>query len=179
MFLHASHSGGRTTWRVVESYREGRWAKVRTLYDLGEWPSREAAQAMWDALVTLDELLKAPRRKGPSREDLARLVVRAARRALVEGTTVDEAWLRARIAEACRKPRRPAAKVRPGAECLAVLGLGPGATIEQVKAAYRRKAVEIHPDRGGTDAAMAQLNEAYEAALRLLGASRVRTPRPG
>lgn len=34
----------------------------------------------------------------------------------------------------------------------AVLGLGPSATAEQVRAAYRAKAKQVHPDRPGGDA---------------------------
>jgi len=45
---------------------------------------------------------------------------------------------------------------------LAVLGLKRSATIDQIKAAYRSKARECHPDHGGSDEAMGRINEAYE-----------------
>ncbi|AMV40033.1 J domain-containing protein [Planctomyces sp. SH-PL62] len=182
MFLRSSNSGGRTSWTVVESYREGRWAKHRTIYKLGTHATREAAQAMWEALVKLDEILaesKIGRGGAAAREELSRKVARALRRASGGGAAIDEEWLRARVAEAVAggRPRRPRATPRAAADGLAVLGLGAGATVAQVKAAYRRKAVEIHPDRGGSHEAMAALNNAYEAALRSLGASRGRPPR--
>jgi DnaJ-class molecular chaperone len=50
----------------------------------------------------------------------------------------------------------------------AMLGLAPPVTVDQVKAAYRRKARECHPDHGGSDGAMAQINAAYEALLDVL-----------
>ena len=43
---------------------------------------------------------------------------------------------------------------------LAVLGLRPGATPEEIRAAFFTKAKQLHPDRGGTDAEMAALNAA-------------------
>lgn len=42
------------------------------------------------------------------------------------------------------------------------LGVERGATKEQIKAAYRRLAPRNHPDKGGSDQAMAALNMAYE-----------------
>lgn len=42
-----------------------------------------------------------------------------------------------------------------------VLGLQPDATLEQVKAAFRREASRTHPDKGGDGTRMAQVNEAY------------------
>lgn len=47
-----------------------------------------------------------------------------------------------------------------------VLGVGPAAGREDVLSAYRRLAAERHPDRGGSDHAMAELNTARDAALK-------------
>lgn len=41
------------------------------------------------------------------------------------------------------------------------LGLQPGASPEAVRSAYRERAKQTHPDRGGSDAAFKQLQEAY------------------
>jgi DnaJ-domain-containing protein 1 len=41
-----------------------------------------------------------------------------------------------------------------------VLGVRPGASEEEIDAAYRRKAMAAHPDKGGSAGAMAELTEA-------------------
>lgn len=43
-----------------------------------------------------------------------------------------------------------------------VLGLGKGASDDEIKKAFRRIAVEHHPDRGGDEAKFKEANEAYE-----------------
>jgi hypothetical protein len=49
-------------------------------------------------------------------------------------------------------------------EFLAVLGLSPPVTVEDVKQAYLDKAKSAHPDRGGDAAAFVRLHEAFEQA---------------
>lgn len=51
-----------------------------------------------------------------------------------------------------------------------VFGLQPGQNVtrDQVRAIYRRLAAEHHPDKGGTDGLMAELNVANEQALQEL-----------
>src|SRR5665213_3024301 len=43
-----------------------------------------------------------------------------------------------------------------------VLGVNKDASADEVKKAFRRQAVEHHPDRGGDEAKFKELNEAYE-----------------
>lgn len=59
-------------------------------------------------------------------------------------------------------------------EALRVLGLGPGPSGEEVKAAYRRIVLSAHPDMGGTEAEFKRATEAYE----LLSGPRPRRGRP-
>jgi hypothetical protein len=60
----------------------------------------------------------------------------------------------------------------------AVLGLGPDATLDEVRAARRRLAWELHPDRGGDASRMREVNEAFDAAVRTIRAPRRVTPTP-
>lgn len=43
-----------------------------------------------------------------------------------------------------------------------ILGVNPGATEEDIKKAYRKKAMEAHPDKGGSEEEFQKINEAYE-----------------
>jgi curved DNA-binding protein CbpA len=47
-----------------------------------------------------------------------------------------------------------------------MLGVRPGATLEEAEAAYSRLALVHHPDRGGSDEQMAKLNAAIEKARK-------------
>ena len=46
-----------------------------------------------------------------------------------------------------------------------ILGIKRGATLEEIKAAYRRACKKAHPDMGGSHAAMVELNTAYAFIL--------------
>lgn len=52
-----------------------------------------------------------------------------------------------------------------------VLAVSPEATLEQITEAYRSKAFDNHPDRGGSTLATIQINQAYAAGVRARGAS--------
>lgn len=43
-----------------------------------------------------------------------------------------------------------------------VLGIGKSASLDEIKKAFRKKAVEHHPDKGGDETKFKEINEAYE-----------------
>ena len=43
-----------------------------------------------------------------------------------------------------------------------VLGIQPGASKDEAKKAFKRRAMETHPDRGGNEEEFKKVNEAYE-----------------
>jgi curved DNA-binding protein CbpA len=51
----------------------------------------------------------------------------------------------------------------------AILGLKPGASLDDVKRNYRNLASLFHPDKGGYAEAMRLLNQAYERITKLGG----------
>ena len=55
------------------------------------------------------------------------------------------------------------------------LGLRPPASLDDIKAAYRRKALEAHPDRGGDPAEFHAVEAAYRQLLRAAQASVMRS----
>lgn len=66
-----------------------------------------------------------------------------------------------------RAPRAPAPPATPGTPSWwSVLGVEPGATPAEVKVAFRRRALQTHPDHGGDPAAFRAVRAAYERALR-------------
>jgi curved DNA-binding protein CbpA len=51
-------------------------------------------------------------------------------------------------------------------EARAILGVGPEATLAEVKAAYTRLIQLAHPDKGGTQGLAAQLNAARDRLIK-------------
>jgi DnaJ homolog subfamily C member 19 len=52
------------------------------------------------------------------------------------------------------------------ADAQALLGLGPTATADDIRAAHRRRIADAHPDRGGNAELAARLNAARDLLLR-------------
>jgi DnaJ-domain-containing protein 1 len=64
-------------------------------------------------------------------------------------------------------PAPSAATPRPAeAEARAILGVGLAATPAEIRAAYRRKIAEAHPDRGGNHDQAARLTAARDTLLK-------------
>lgn len=61
-----------------------------------------------------------------------------------------------------QSPGPPSAKKKPYSPHFEVLGLSPGASDEEVKRAYRQRALETHPDRGGSAEAFRAVHAAFE-----------------
>ena len=55
----------------------------------------------------------------------------------------------------------------PVREALSILGLPETSTLEDLKRAYRLKAKETHPDKGGDSAAFIKVKDAYDSLMEL------------
>ena len=66
-------------------------------------------------------------------------------------------------AAARRRDRR--AGVMDEATACSILGLAPGASADEIKAAHRRLMTKLHPDHGGSSYLAAQLNQAKDYLL--------------
>jgi len=107
-------------------------------------------------------------------DDLMRLLAEV--RADADSTALLESFLdrahpdwRARSHEgaaAAGGPPPAAAGAMSRDEALHILGLKPGATPDEIKAAYRRIMTQVHPDRGGSDYLAAKINAAKDLLLK-------------
>lgn len=61
------------------------------------------------------------------------------------------------------------AALPPPKSCWELLGVQPGVSEAEVRAAWRRRIGEAHPDQGGSEAAASALNAARDDALKLIG----------
>lgn len=55
-------------------------------------------------------------------------------------------------------------------EAAAILGVGVGASADEIRAAHRKLIGRLHPDKGGTDYLAAKINDARRVMLERLGA---------
>jgi hypothetical protein len=81
-----------------------------------------------------------------------RLVLGAA---LMAGALLWAAWRRS----------RPSSRPMPVADARRLLGVGEGATLEEIRAAHRRLIAKVHPDAGGSAELAHRVNAARDALL--------------
>jgi hypothetical protein len=175
MLLMAVEQDGRTIWVIVEQHRPKGRIRSRIVMHLGEYRDREAAEAaVLRRLQGGDVLLRAiAERWAENAEDV--LTDRKARtRFLLHGVSTggiaafaDEMLSRREAQERQARERARAALWPRGipSAAFAALALPTSASAAEVKIAYRRRALLLHPDRGGDASAMAALNAAYEDAV--------------
>jgi curved DNA-binding protein CbpA len=58
------------------------------------------------------------------------------------------------------------------ADYYATLGVAQGAGIDEIRKAFRKKALQAHPDQGGSDKAFRELKEAFEYLIANASAAR-------
>ncbi len=63
-------------------------------------------------------------------------------------------------------PRSAASREAPSGSIWQRLGVTTDASVLDIKRAYRKAALLVHPDRGGSAEAFRELQRAYEAALQ-------------
>jgi DnaJ-domain-containing protein 1 len=124
------------------------------------------------------EILKGPSRgkylSGLTDEELADLH-RLCSTAGDQSQTLLEAWLdrakpewREQFGTGSRSGSAGAGGKMSVNDAYAALGLKPGATAQDVKAAHRRLMKQVHPDHGGSDFLAAKINEAKDTLLAAL-----------
>ena len=128
---------------------------------------RSDGLAMWldhDSGEMDGEVLAGPfggrRLSDLSAEDLQRLVEQFEAGNDEDSLSLLLAWLERRGPSGAEPP--PAEGPMSEAEAYRVLGLAPGASVEEVRDAYRRLMRRVHPDLGGSSALAAMINAAKE-----------------
>jgi hypothetical protein len=133
--------------------------------------------AWWTAAPTRKPFRKPDASAGGarSRQEALKAAERAAGRPLLE---IDSGWARAwsnllvgsepwPTQRGAEDPPIIRARSTPNkASIWQTLGLTPSATVAEIKAAYKQRALVAHPDRGGSSDSFRALHAAYEAALK-------------
>jgi hypothetical protein len=174
MLLMAENQDERVVWVVVELHRPKQRIRSRIVLHLGEYRNRDEAEvAFLERIATNPSLRQMVERWAVNAADVlsdrkarARFLLCGAMTGgiakyadeIIRRRAYEEEQARARArAEVWSSSGPPAA--------FTTLGLHSIATIDEIKDAYRRKAFQLHPDRGGDHGSMVKLNAAYEAAV--------------
>jgi len=172
MLLMAENQDERIIWVVVELHRPKARIRSRIVLHLGEYKNRDDAEAAFAERLTANPSLHeyAERWAVNARDVLSDRKARA--RFLLYGVVTGiseyaDGILRRRDQDEQQARARARATQWSASSPLTAfntLGLTSNATIDEIKFAYRRRAIQLHPDRGGEHSAMVQLNAAYEEA---------------
>lgn len=126
--------------------------------------------AWWTGAPSESPFRKPDAANGGARSE-AEALAEAERVAARHLTQVEPYWARAftRVLRGESAPARKDPRTRPVPRQVerpisahAVLGVEPGATSTQIRAAYKRRALATHPDQGGSDEAFRAVQRAYE-----------------
>jgi hypothetical protein len=172
MLLMPEEQDDRVIWVVVELHRPKGRIRSRIILHLGQYRDRgEAEAAFLERLSTNPTLREAAGRWAVGAADI--LSDRKARaKFLLAGVSTgglapyaDDILRRREEEEERSRVRSALLSMGVPHSAFTVLGLHSFASLEEIKAAYRRRALQLHPDRGGDHASMVKLNAAYEDAV--------------
>lgn len=176
MLLMAENQDDRVIWVVVEQHRPKKRIRCRIVLHLGEFRDRQEAEAAFLERLSTNGILRecAARWTRGAADVLSDRKARARflRFGAHTGGVVpyaDDILHRREQDEEHARARARATLWSPGGPLAAftLLGLSSAlATVEDIKAAYRKQAFLLHPDRGGDHASMVELNAAYEDAVQ-------------
>jgi DnaJ domain len=172
MLLMAEEQDERIIWVVVELHRPKGRIRSRIVLHLGQYRDRTEAEAAFAKRLATNPLLRdcAERWANSARDVLSDR--KAMSKFLLCGVITgiaeyaDDILRRREEEEHQAKARARAAlwSARLPLSAFTTLGLPNTASVDEIKLAYRRRAMQLHPDRGGDHSAMVRLNAAYEEA---------------
>lgn len=139
--------------------------------------------AAWWSAPPAHVPFRKPDAEGGAARSRDEAIAAAEKRAGKELVEIDSLWARAWMrvlrgqspwpSKSSREPRTAPERTESAPESIwTLLGVSSRATEEELKAAYRKKAIETHPDRGGDAETFRRVVAAYAEARR-----RIRKPK--
>jgi len=161
---HFPHPGGGARPQTGQTTRVATdWVDMELDHDTGEMRGRllkGAFSGQWLNQISNENVLRFYAEAGGADPETARLLEAYLDRRLGAG------W-RTKANEKTSSSQRPRANssAMTQEEAYRVLGLVPGAAEEEIRDAYKRLMMNLHPDRGGTDYLAAKINEAKDVLI--------------